>query len=198
MSQAASADDERHIRLHRSTRWLLTVIAVGLTLTISTRVLGQLDVYPADRIPVGILYLALVLGAVLMMGNIIVTEAWLYRAERTRNKEVMTFAAQAVNWADVFFTAPGIYLVVISGLLLTEQQRAGSSWIVGVEISFILAGVTWLLFLVPMQNRLAVHAAQSRLNERFYKTLHRWYWLGLLATALTLVAVLFVVFQPQP
>lgn len=179
----ALADTGRTARLHRSTRWLLCVFVVGLVLTSAMRTSARLGTLHADAISPSILRLGLMLGLVLMMGNIIVTQAWIFMAERARNRDVMRFAGRALNWADVFFTAPGIYLVVISGLLLLGRREDHAGWLVATEISFVLAGPVWFLFLVPMQNRLAVRAGEARLDSGFYATLHRWYWLGLLATA---------------
>ncbi|KAB1656856.1 DUF2269 family protein [Pseudoclavibacter chungangensis] len=193
----APPDTRPRPRLHTSTKWLLGVIVLGMTMTVSTRVLGGIDLLPADAVPTSLLLFGLVLGAVLVVGNIIVTEAWTYMAERTGDRQVLRFAARAVTWADVFFTAPGIFLAVISGLFLTEQLGHHDAWVRGAETSFITAGVIWFVLLVPMQNRLAVRAEQDELDEGFTTILHRWYGFGILATAITLVAVGFAVFQPQ-
>lgn len=184
-------------RLHRSTRWLLVVIAVGLSATVTTRVLSRLDILPTEGVPTSLLVFVLVIGAMMLVGNIVVTEAWVFMAERNGDRGVMRFAGQALNWADVCFTTPGICLAVVSGLFLTTQMHEEAGWLLGAEVCFISAGVVWAVLLVPMQNRLAVRAEHDRIDDGFFRILHRWYWIGILATLLTLVALAFVVFRPE-
>lgn len=193
---AVATDPPRLPRLHASTRSLLIVVAVGMALTITTRVLAGMGVLPADAVPTGLLVLVLVLGTVVMLGNVIITEAWTWMAERTGSHEVLRFAGQALQRADVVFTAPGIFLMVISGRFLVEQVGEGSTWVLATEVSFIAAGVVWILLLVPMQNRLAVRAQAGRIDRAFFRTLHRWYAAGITATLLTVLAVGFAVVQP--
>ena len=54
-------------------------------------------------------------GAVVFLGNIIVTAAWMLMAERTRSVHVIHFSAKAVIRADLLFTLPGVFLVLMNG-----------------------------------------------------------------------------------
>lgn len=56
------------------------------------------------------------LGAVLFLGNIIVTAVWKSLADRTRNPVIIAFACRLVNVTDLAFTAFGAALVVIGGV----------------------------------------------------------------------------------
>lgn len=192
-----TTDPPRLPRLHASTRALLVVVAVGMSCTIATRALAGAGVLPDDAVPTELLVLLLVLGTVVMLGNVIVTEAWAFLAERSGDRRALRFAGQAVNRADVVLTAPGIFLMVISGRFLVEQIGEGAGWVLAVEISFITAGVVWIGLLVPLQNRLAVRAQADLIDRVFLRTLHLWYAAGITATLLTILAVGFAVLQPE-
>lgn len=157
-------------RLHASTRALLVVVAVGMSCTIATRALAGAGVLPDDAVPTELLVLLLVLGTVVMLGNVIVTQAWAFMAERSGDRRALRFAGQAVNRADVVLAA---------------------------EISFITAGVVWIGLLVPLQNRLAVRAQADLIDRVFLRTMHLWYAAGITATLLTILAVGFAVLQPE-
>jgi uncharacterized membrane protein len=94
-----------------------------------------------------------IVGAVLFVGNIIVTAVWLVLAEQTRNTATLHFAAKAVTWADVFFTAPGILLLLTNGQILAQAVwgRFQASWIVVAFGLFLFSGIMWMAFLVPLQ-----------------------------------------------
>ena len=57
-------------------------------------------------------------GAVVFLGNIIVTGAWMLMAERTRIGRVIHFSAKAVIRADLLFTLPGVLLIVMNGVAM--------------------------------------------------------------------------------
>ena len=65
-------------------------------------------------------------GAVIFLGNIIVTGAWMLMAERTNISRFIHFSAKAVIRADFLFTLPGVLLVLISGLIWLTHDGAGA------------------------------------------------------------------------
>src|SRR5574341_288809 len=67
-----------------------------------------------------------VLGAVLFLGNIIVTGWWKVMADRTRDPRIVAFAQRQVTLTDWVFTAGGVALVLASGL--------GNAWLHGISI----------------------------------------------------------------
>ena len=98
-----------------------------------------------------------VVGAVIFVGNILVTAAWMALAQRTGNPSVLMFAARAVNRADLLFTGPGVVLVLLNGLALAADRWGGwtgfyeVSWIVAALALFALSGVVWVGFLLRYQ-----------------------------------------------
>ena len=54
-------------------------------------------------------------GAVLLLGNIIVTAWWKVMADRTGNPSIIAFAQRQVTLTDFAFTAVGVILLVVAG-----------------------------------------------------------------------------------
>jgi len=141
-----------------------------------------------------------IFGVVLFVGNIMVTGAWMFLAERTGQKEVLKFASRVVNWADVAFTAPGIILIVIGGLTISNNRWGGplaTSWLMAGAALFLAAGVVWVAFLIRYQEKMIKLTEDSRgadkLPSEFFSVLHRWYFWGVVATILPIAAAIFMV-----
>lgn len=135
----------------------------------------------------------------MFIGNIIVTAIWMFFAERTKNKEIITFATRMVNWADVFFTGPGVTLLLLSGLLMARYcdectQGLMTHWVVLGLGLFGLSGALWAVLLV-YQNKLIQGLREK--PEQFYKTLHRWYAVGIMNTIIPLGILGIMVIKPS-
>lgn len=175
--------------MHASTKWLIGIVAIV--------VLVSLPLAFGYRYPLVFPYewhKALhIFGAVIFVGNIIVTGAWMLLAERTRDPSVIQFAARTANWADVLFTGPGVILVLWNGLVLAHQLNGiyRTSWIAAALGLFALSGIVWVVFLIPYQHRLI-----QRSGDEFLRTLHRWYFWGIIATILPLVSLVLMVVKP--
>jgi hypothetical protein len=66
-----------------------------------------------------------VFGAIIFLGNIVVTMAWMALAERTGETSVIRFTSKTVSSADVLFTGPGVVLVLLNGLALANERWGG-------------------------------------------------------------------------
>ena len=148
-----------------------------------------------------------ILGAIIFVGNIVVTGGWMILAERTRETSVIYFASRTVNRADVLFTGPGVILVLLNGLALAESRWGGwtrfyeNSWIAMALILFGLSGIVWVSFLLRYQYRLvrlSAHAVKAgdQLPAEFDRVLHKWYIWGSIATILPLVSLYLMVVKP--
>ena len=145
-------------------------------------------------------------GAVVFLGNIIVTGVWMLLAERTRSIQVIHFSAKAVIRADFLFTLPGVLLLVINGLVMVVGRWGGwnalhqISWITIALALFIASGVIWMGVLIPVQHRMAVFSDPSNypdsLPSQFFSAIHRWYFWGGLAILLPLASLYLMVHKP--
>lgn len=145
-----------------------------------------------------------ILGAILLLGNVIVTGTWLVRAERTKEPQVMRFAARTVNWADALFTVPGVVLLFISGIILSNDWGGifGTNWIVASIAFFCVSGILWAVFLLPYQFKLvkisdSILESGTELTDDFFKILHKWYLWGSLSILAVVIAFIFMIFKPN-
>ena len=183
--------------MHKSTKWLIWEIGAVLLIVV---ILGFL------HHPLLFSYewhkLLHILGAILLVGNIVITGVWMFMAERTNNSDVMRFAARMVNWADVFFTVPGIFLLITNGNILSEQWGGvfHVSWIVASLVLFVFSGIVWIGLLLRYQNSL-ITLSESMHGEKdspdFFNFLHKWYFWGALATFLPLISLVLMFLKPR-
>jgi uncharacterized membrane protein len=185
-------------RVHISTKWLLgEIVVIGIILTL-LNMLGHPLLLPYQWHK-----LLHIVGAILLVGNIIVTAVWLVLAEQSRNAATLHFAAKAVMWADVFFTAPGILLLLANGQILAQAAWGGmrESWIVLAFGLFVLSGIVWIGFLVRLQHRLIQLSGQAvgaggSLSTTFFRALHAWHIAGMVATVSPILSLFLMVVKP--
>ncbi len=182
--------------MHASTKYL---IGESVAIVVVLGLLGLLG-YPM-LIPYDWHKTLHITGAVIFLGNIIVTGAWMLLAERSRDAAVLHFAAETVNWADVFFTAPGVFLLVSNGFIMAKNWGGlGTSWIVAALSLFSLSGIVWIGFLIPCQERMIRYSSPAESggrDELLFRTLHRWYFWGIIATILPLTSLGLMVLKPS-
>ena len=144
-----------------------------------------------------------ILGAVLFLGNIIVTGWWKAMADRTRDPRVVAFAQRQVTLTDYVFTLGGVILVLGAGLAnirLAGLRYAANPWLEWGMGLFVASGVIWIALLVPLQARLGRLArgfadGHTPIPDEYWRLCRSWNLWGLLATLLPLSVVYFMVFK---
>jgi uncharacterized membrane protein len=143
-----------------------------------------------------------VLGAVLFLGNIIVTGWWKVMADRTRDPHIVAFAQRQVTLTDYVFTLGGVLLVLGSGLAnvhLHGLSIVHNAWLAWGNALFIASGVIWVALLVPLQSRLGAmaqaFAAGGPIPDAYWKLCRQWNFWGVVATLLPLSVLYFMVFK---
>jgi uncharacterized membrane protein len=143
-----------------------------------------------------------ILGAVLFVGNIIVSAFWKVLADRTGDLAVIRYATRTVNRADIIFTLGGIILLLGAGHAMAPEYGgvAANKWILWSYTLLIGSGLIWVLILVPVQ------IGQSRLldrlgtldeiPERYWKLATLWAVAGTVASVLPVIAVYLMVVKP--
>ena len=97
-----------------------------------------------------------VLAAIVFVGNIVVTGVWKGLADRTRSREVITFAQRLVTITDYLFTGGGAVVVLMTGLLMMrsyERTVLEIPWLFWGIALFAVSGTIWLAALVPIQRK---------------------------------------------
>lgn len=145
-----------------------------------------------------------ILGAILFLGNIIVTAVWKMLADRTKSPPVVAFAQRLVTITDFAFTATGVVLIIVPGQVMAEDYGGvfgGPMWLTAGWSLFIASGVIWLGALIPiqfMQSRLARQFAnEAVVPERYWRLSTLWAIFGSLAVILPLVALYLMVIKPD-
>ncbi|MDH3215563.1 MAG: DUF2269 domain-containing protein [Candidatus Krumholzibacteria bacterium] len=183
-------------------RFLVLLATLGSALLLHT---GTAYAFVAFTEPIHRLFVFLhVFGAIIFLGNIIVSAMWMVGAKRTGDVHVLHFAAQSVVRGDRMFTLPGLLLILGPGLLIVGPWGGipGTSWAELALALLILSGAIWLAVLIRLQKRMveltrAAAEAKEGLDEHFYKLLKAWTMWGGIATLLPLLSFYLMVFKPK-
>ena len=131
-------------------------------------------------------------GVVMLMGNITVTAIWKYFADRTGNAEVLGFAQKLVTYTDWSMTVWGVLLLIVNWPLTLH-------WLLWSQILFVVAGLIWLLILVPIQikqARLARAFAGLDVGDEYRQLSRQWLIWGLISTVPLVMATWFMIAKP--
>jgi uncharacterized membrane protein len=142
-----------------------------------------------------------ILGAVLFLGNVIITGGWLAAAQRSRSPAVLRFGLKMVFWADVFFTGPGFFLALSNGAILAQAWGGvyAWSWLVAAIVLLAITG-TVAMIVMPLQLklwRLADGPADDPIPEEVPRVIKQWGLWGSIATVLPLVILFIMVVKPR-
>ncbi len=144
-----------------------------------------------------------ILAAVVFVGNIITAAFWKTRADRSGNLETIAITARSLLQADYVFTAPGIVVLLATGIWmvgLSDWARFQEPWLGGSFVLLIITGVIWLAVLLPQQRRmvrLAQEGADAGVLGPEYRRAGRiWSMFGGIATLLPILILFLMVFKP--
>jgi uncharacterized membrane protein len=143
-----------------------------------------------------------VLGAILFLGNIIVSAVWKIQADRTNNPVIIAFACRLINITDLAFTTLGSALIVIGGVGLfyaTGISLSDAPYLIyGISL-FGMAAMLWLMGLLPLQIYMSKIAAKTVANGEtempasYEKCRRLWNMVGRIAILFPLAALYFMV-----
>lgn len=143
-----------------------------------------------------------VLGAVLFVGNIIVTGWWKVQADRTRHPAIVAFAQRQVTLTDWIFTFGGAGLVVVGAYanVYLHDLPLDAPWLFWGQVMFFASGVLWVAILIPLQIRLARlargFAGGGAIPDEYWRLNRIWLRVGILATVLPAANLYFMVLKP--
>lgn len=142
-----------------------------------------------------------VLGVILLIGNVTVTSIWKLYADGTRDPKIIGFAQRLVTITDWFFTFWGIVLLMVGGYgaaWLAGMDVLRDDWIVWSQVMFFLAGLIWLVILVPIQVKQARlargFAAGGPIADSYWRLGKLWIVWGSIAT-IPLVAAIWLMLR---
>ena len=153
------------------------------------------------------LYLVLkslhVLSVVLFLGNIITGIFWKFHGDRAGTASARAQALDGVIRADRWFTVPGVFAIIITGVWMTYEAHLplpGTKWILWSLILFGISGACFGLFVGPLQKKLLSNARAAEAghpNEPEYQKLSTaWTFWGAVATLAPTAALALMVLKP--
>jgi uncharacterized membrane protein len=153
------------------------------------------------------LYQALVyahiLGVILLAGNITITAFWKVLADMSRDAKLIYFANRGVIIADWLFTLSGIVLTLGGGIgasLMGQWPLLEVSWLSWSVFWFVVAGILWMAFLIPLQIRQAraakIFAETGDIPASYWRDARAWITIGLIATVPLIIILYLMVVKP--
>jgi uncharacterized membrane protein len=144
-----------------------------------------------------------IFGVIVFVGNIIVTAFWKVMADRSRDPRIAAFAQRLVNWTDFAFTSLGAFIILVTGLMMgadITQHLLEVKWIAWGIGLFLGSGLVWATILFPLQVKQAWMAREfehdHHIPERYWRLGKLWVRVAMVATALALANLYFMVVKP--
>lgn len=144
-----------------------------------------------------------VLGAVLLIGNVITAAFWKLKSEAERDLAHLHKIVKNVMLADFMFTLPGILLIIIPGVIMSHQLGYSFTEFTWLTLSlglFALTGIVWLLVLLPKQRQMIKESKKSmeegQLTTGYKKASRVWDIWGTVAIILPLAVLYLMVAKP--
>lgn len=141
-----------------------------------------------------------ILGIALFFGGMAGSLVWVFLAEKSRQATVVRIAVVRAYWINMSVTAPGIALIILSGLF--QMPRAEGvllqSWLAVGLVLFVLSVLAWLLFFIPSLIR-TMHMSRSFHDvfpPDFFIALHRLYFFGAIIIILPLGTMFLSIVKP--
>lgn len=143
-----------------------------------------------------------VTGVAMLMGNITVTAIWKFFADRDGRPEVLGFAQKLVTYTDWSMTFWGVVLIMASGyyMAISADFNLGQGWLFWSQVLFVVAGMIWLLLIVPIQMkqaRLAKTFSAGDVGEDYRALSKRWLVWGLISTVPLVVVTWLMLAKPS-
>ena len=119
-------------------------------------------------------------GAVIFIGNIVVTAWWKVMADRTGDPKIVAFAQRQVTLTDWAFTFTGVMLVAVGGIgnARLHGMDMTATWLVLGNVLFAASGVIWIAILIPLQTKLArmarEFASAPTIPESYWRLERMW------------------------
>jgi uncharacterized membrane protein len=145
-----------------------------------------------------------IIGAVLFLGNIIVTGWWKVMANRTQNPLIIGFAQRQVTLTDFVFTAGGatlLFSAAMANIGIHQMSIMDTAWILWGLVLFSISGAIWVEILIPIQIKQAKEAkhftADTIISDAYWKRETIWIVAGITAPILPLFSVVLMVLKPS-
>jgi len=180
-------------------KWTIILYLVGLVISLPL-FLGYIIPIPAAYLLwLKVIHIA---GVVILMGNMVIGPLWITYAINSKENNIIHFAMKTICWADIYFSIPGVIVVLISGLMLAPTWGGydKTSWITASLILLALSGIPAIPTLRAQYKlyRLSYESVQNNKLEKIEFNRAMWIWSvwGTIAIILPLVSFVFMITKP--
>ncbi|SRR5579875_1313093 len=144
-----------------------------------------------------------ILGAVLLLGNVLISIFWKLRSDSTKDLKIITHTHGEIRRADRIFSHIGIILILITGLGLWHMDKIKISqtrWPLWGLILFVIAIIFWGAVIVPTEKRLISLSERSltegNVDPALIKLSRKWYNTATIFAVLIVIILVLMVYRP--
>jgi len=147
-----------------------------------------------------------VLGAIAAVGPTLTYAMWLFRGERA-GAEVRAFVLRTISWVDGRLATPAFMVQAVTGtalILLLKLRFLHTAWLLaGIGVYMLLTAFAVGVYAptvrrqITLAERVATDPANSDLGAEYEGVASRARAFGMLAIALTLAILYFMVVKPK-
>ncbi len=142
-------------------------------------------------------------GGIIFVGNLIVTAFWKVMADRSREPVIVAFGQKMVNLTDFAFTSIGAFILLITGLMMTNsisEDLWAISWIAWGLGLFLASAFLWAAVLFPVQVKqswlVRGLSEEDEIPDQYWRLGRIWIGVAILAVLLPFINVYFMVLKP--
>lgn len=143
-----------------------------------------------------------ILGAIMFTGNIVTQSFWLGAARATKSAAAIRASYRALDWTDLIFMGPGMFLLIANGAFLAQAWGGVErwSWMLAAVLLFgVYGAVSMPLMWLQLRAFRALEAPDERLAGELDRAM-RGKWLGPLMMLMLIVPIaimLLMVVKPR-
>lgn len=155
----------------------------------------------APVLPVNVHLILHNIGVIMFMGSIVTSLMWAIKAHNSNQNYLFVFTIRNISTFDNWFIKPGVLLIVINGLYLSNQWGGvfGQPWIYISMILFVLSGVIWTFRMAPLQKRILTESDMIQSPDKLFlkSDFSAWLYWGVASTILPMVALFLMLIKPD-
>lgn len=141
-----------------------------------------------------------IVSVIMFLGNIITGLFWAARAHKTKDFKMIAATFNSIINSDKYFTMPGVIGITASGFIAAVNGGfpiLGTGWILWGIILFTISGITFSMYVAPLQKKILRLANSGNADWVAYEKLYKqWEVWGFVATVTPIGAVIIMVLKP--
>ncbi|MER3445697.1 MAG: hypothetical protein C4291_02165 [Candidatus Dadabacteria bacterium] len=144
-----------------------------------------------------------ILGAVLILGNTIISIFWKLKSDSTKDLRIIAHTHREIRRADRIFSHIGIILILITGLGLWHVDKIKimqSMWLLWGIILFVVSIILWGAVIVPTERKLTFLSDKSSneggIDPGIIRLSKRWYNTAVIFAALIVIIMILMAYRP--